>query len=145
MLVLTGVVVVLLGAAAVVAGVSLVGDTGSPTTAPSAAGTPPAPASEPPPPPAPGTPPSEVGMRDNRDSVTLTWTYPAGAEGQVLISGGSSDQEPRAFMTLPAGSNSFVAYGLDQSIDYCFTVAVVYSADVIGQAAPVCTDRGQAR
>ncbi|MFV2108023.1 tetratricopeptide repeat protein [Micromonospora sp. LOL_015] len=142
MLVFTGVVVVLLGAAAVVAGVSLVDETpsepaGAPAEATPPTGTPTSAA----PPATPGTAPGGVGLRDNRDSVTLTWTYPAGAEGQVLISGGSSDQQPRAFMTLPAGADSFVAYGLDESIDYCFTVAVVYSADVIGQADPVCTDR----
>ncbi|MFV2020695.1 tetratricopeptide repeat protein [Micromonospora sp. LOL_023] len=146
MLVFTGAVVVLLGAAAVVAGVSLVGDTSAgPAALPSAAGTQQPPASPTPPPAAPGSPPSDVGLQDNRDSVTLSWFYPVGAEGQVLISGGSSDQEPRAFMQLPPGATSFIAYGLDQSIDYCFTVAVVYSADLIGRADPVCTDRTPAQ
>ncbi|MEV1289544.1 tetratricopeptide repeat protein [Micromonospora sp. NPDC049679] len=93
-------------------------------------------------PPAPaGAPPTGVTLRDNRDSVTLTWTYPAGAEGPVLISGGRSGQQPRAFQEIPAGTTTYVVYGLNERTDYCFTVAVIYSTDTIGRAAPVCTAR----
>jgi hypothetical protein len=88
-----------------------------------------------------------VTLRDNRDNVTLAWTYPAGAEGPVLVSGGRSGQQPRAFQELPAGTASYVVYGLNEQTDYCFTVAVVYSTDTVGRAAPVCTARtgGSAR
>ena len=36
-------------------------------------------------------------LRDNRDSVTLTWTYPKCSEGPVLLSGGRLGQDRRAF------------------------------------------------
>jgi hypothetical protein len=87
-------------------------------------------------------PPTGVTLRDARDSVTLQWTYPAGAEGPVLISGGRTGQQRRAFQQLPAGSVDYVVYGLNQRADYCFTVAVVYSADDVATAGPVCTSRG---
>jgi hypothetical protein len=86
--------------------------------------------------------PSAVVLRDARDSVTLEWTYPPGAEGPVLISGGRTGQQRRAFQQMPAGSTDYVVYGLNERADYCFTVAVVYSADVVAGAPPVCTARG---
>jgi hypothetical protein len=85
--------------------------------------------------------PSAVVLRDARDSVTLEWAYPAGAEGPVLISGGRTGQQRRAFQQMAAGSTNYVVYGLNERADYCFTVAVVYSADVVAAAPPVCTAR----
>nr|MDT0659315.1 tetratricopeptide repeat protein [Micromonospora sp. DSM 115978] len=141
--VLAGLVVVLLGAGAVIAGFALVDDQeaepgrdgGAPSGSPL-----PAPAT----PAAPGTPPGEVTLADGRDRVTLGWVYPYGAEGPVVVSGGRSGQEPSAIQELPAGTTSFVVYGLDQNTDFCFSVAVVYSADTVGRARPVCTSRSGA-
>jgi hypothetical protein len=135
-----GVVVVVLGTAAVIAGVARVDDPEAPppgpvspppATAPAATGTP-APAN---------APPTGVKLRDNRDSVVLTWTYPAGAEGPVVISAARTGQDPRAFQELAAGTGSYVVYGLNRSLDYCFTVAVVHSVETVARAKPVCTDR----
>jgi hypothetical protein len=145
-IVLAGLVVVLLGAGAVIAGFALVD---APVSAPepgrSASATPPTttgPSTAAQPPPAtPGSPPTGVTLRDNRQSVTLSWTYPAGAEGPVVVAGGRSGQDPRAFQELPAGTSSFTIYGLNNSLDYCFTVAVVYSTDKIGRSKAVCTGR----
>jgi hypothetical protein len=88
-----------------------------------------------------GTPPQRVRLQDNRDSVSLTWTYPKGAEGPVLISGGRSGQEQRAFQQLPAGATNYVVYGLNEQSDYCFTVAVVYSVDRVAVSRRLCTNR----
>jgi hypothetical protein len=85
--------------------------------------------------------PDAVKLRDNRDSVSLTWRYPKGAEGPVLISGGRAGQERRAFQQLPAGTNDYVVYGLNPRNDYCFTVAVVYTVDQVAASPAVCTNR----
>jgi hypothetical protein len=89
---------------------------------------------------APGAP-QRVRLQDNRDSVTLRWTYPKGAEGPVLVSGGRTGQQPRAFQQLSAGSADYVVYGLNETQNYCFTVAVAYSTDRIAASAPVCPAR----
>ncbi|PZM98038.1 MAG: tetratricopeptide repeat protein [Actinobacteria bacterium] len=89
----------------------------------------------------PGAPPTNLQLRDNRDNVALSWTYPPGAEGPVLIAGGRRGQQPRVFQELPPGTASYVAYGLNGDMDYCFTVAVVYSTELIGRSGPVCTNR----
>jgi hypothetical protein len=85
--------------------------------------------------------PQNVRLRDNRDSVSLQWTYPKGSEGPVLISGGRAGQEQRAFQQLPAGSSDYVVYGLNDTQNYCFTVAVAYSTDRIANSPTVCTKR----
>jgi len=75
--------------------------------------------------------PTGVKLKDNRDSVALSWVYPKGAEGPVLISGGRSGQPLRAFQQLPAGTTDYMVYGLDDTQNYCFTVSVAYSTDRI--------------
>jgi hypothetical protein len=88
-----------------------------------------------------GPPPGDVRLRDNHDSVSLDWAYPKGAEGPVLISGGRTGQEQRAFQQLPAGTANYVVYGLNEQLDYCFTVAVVYTVDHVAASKPLCTTR----
>ncbi|MGR6318182.1 tetratricopeptide repeat protein [Micromonospora soli] len=150
-LVVAGVIVILvLGTIGVVAGVSRVDRSRGtpapvPTTAPNSGSTatPAAPTGTPNAAPAsPGSPPGPVRLTDRRDSIVLSWTYPAGAEGPVVIAGGRSRAEQHTFQELPAGTDSYIAYGLNRSIDYCFTVAVVWSTDTVARAAPVCTRRG---
>jgi len=154
-LLIAAVVVAVLGAAAVIAGFALVDGTSSgtrppaaglppvtaPTTAPPAT-TPSTTAPAPPPTAKPGTPPADVRLDDGRDRVTLRWTYPPGVDGAVVVSAAREGQRPRPFQQLPAGTTSYVVYGLDTAGDYCFVVGVVYSSDVVGSARPVCTRRG---
>jgi hypothetical protein len=149
-------VVLLLGTIAVVAGVALVGGsepgtdrpaaaprttaTGSPpaTPSPQSTGTPPPPAERV----SPGAPPTSLALNDTRDAITLNWTYPAGAQGPVVLSASPRGLQPRVFQQLPAGTSSYVVYGLDRNTDFCFTVAVVYDADTQGRTTAVCTQRG---
>ncbi|RKN13551.1 tetratricopeptide repeat protein [Micromonospora musae] len=149
-LVVAGVVVVLLGAAAVIAGVSRVGGgddppsesasapAGTTATATTQSGAPSPTVSAVAP---VGAPPTGVNLRDNRDNVALRWTYPAGGEGPVVISGGRTGQPKSALTDLPAGTTGFIVYGLSPSNDYCFTVAVVWSTDTVAAADEVCTQR----
>lgn len=138
-----GVAVVLLGAVAVIAGVSQVG--GSDETPPAASSSPGAtPTAGTPnaaPPASPGTPPGRVTLRDRPDGITLTWTYPAGGEGPVILSAAQAGQDLRPFQTLPPGTDNFVVHGLDRTTNYCFTVAVVWSTDLVAPARRVCTTR----
>ncbi|RKR91173.1 tetratricopeptide repeat protein [Micromonospora pisi] len=150
--IVAGLVVVLLGTVAVVAGFALTSDSdpgptgpGQPTpNGPSPGTTPEQSAPAGPvatPPVTPGAPPSGLSLRDSRDSVSLSWTYPPGAEGPVVISAGRTGQDPRAIHELPPGTDSFIVYSLNRNTDYCFTVAVVYSVDLVGRSEPVCTKR----
>ncbi|PZF83579.1 hypothetical protein C1I93_29975 [Micromonospora endophytica] len=135
-----GVAVVLLGTAAVIAGVSRVDRAGSPGDAPSGSATPSATGDDPAPA-SPGAPPAGLDLKDNRDSVTLRWKYPAGSEGPVIVSGGRRGQSPTPFADLPAGTESFIVYSLDRRLDYCFTVAVAWSTDTVARSDEICTER----
>ncbi|WP_422752616.1 tetratricopeptide repeat protein [Micromonospora sp. WMMD708] len=140
-LVAAGVAVVLLGAVAVIAGVSQVGGSDAPPPAAPSETAPTAATPNAGPPASPGTPPGRVTLRDRPDGITLTWTYPAGSEGPVVLSAAQAGQDPRPFQTLPPGTDSFVVHGLDRTTNYCFTVAVVWSTDVVARAKRVCTTR----
>ncbi|MBC9007044.1 tetratricopeptide repeat protein, partial [Micromonospora aurantiaca] len=143
-LVVLGVAVaLLLGTVAVIAGVSRVDD-GRDAPPPATSAPPPTSAGPVPSTPAaakPGTPPGRFTLTDRRDSIVLSWTYPAGAEGPVVVAGGRSGQPQGTFATLPAGSADYIAYGLDRTTDYCFTVALVWSTDTVARTGPVCTKR----
>ncbi|MEV4628066.1 tetratricopeptide repeat protein [Micromonospora sp. NPDC049523] len=149
--ILAGLVVVLLGTVAVVAGFALTGDsdpeptgpTGPTPSGPAASSTAEAPAPGPvaAPQASPGAPPTALAIRDSRDSVNLSWIYPPGAEGPVVVSAGRTGQDPRAIYELAPGTTSFIVYSLNRNTDYCFTVAVVYSVDLVGRTKPVCTNR----
>ncbi|WP_229401359.1 tetratricopeptide repeat protein [Micromonospora okii] len=139
LLVLGGVTVVVLGAAAVIAGVARVDGSGpEPAPAPSATASP---SAGPKAAASPGAPPGGVRLSDDRERIALRWTYPAGANGPVVITGARSGQQPRPLATLPPGSTSWSVEELDRTGDYCFTVAVVWSADHVGRSREVCTRR----
>lgn len=138
--VLAAVLVAGVGVAAAVVAITLPrGEAGTPAPAPTTP--PPVSASAPAGAGAGEGAPAAVALRDNRDSVTLTWTYPKGSEGPVLISGGRAGQDRKAFQQLPAGAADYVVYGLNDKLDYCFTVAVVHSTEDVAASAPICTAR----
>jgi hypothetical protein len=147
-LVLAAVLVAGIAAAAAIVIATLPNDDADPAPAAQAGPTASAPAASTPPPASASARPSnaavapaDVTLRDNRDSVSLTWRYPKGSEGPVLISGGRAGQEQRAFQQLPAGTTDYVVYGLNRQNDYCFSVAVVYTVDQVAASEAVCTKR----
>jgi hypothetical protein len=147
-LVLAAVLVAGIAAAAAIVVATLPDDDADPAAAPPVAATPsatgpaaPPAASASAPPTGAAVAPAGVTLRDNRDSVSLTWRYPKGSEGPVLISGGRAGQEQRAFQQLPAGTTDYVVYGLNRQNNYCFSVAVVYTVDQVAASEAVCTKR----
>ena len=137
-------------AAAVVAATLPRGDETPPAAAPATATSAPAVTASGRPTPSPSGPtgaggsdgaPTGLKLRDNRDAVVISWVYPKGADGPVLISGGRAGQERKVFQQMPPGSADYIAYGLNDRLDYCFSVAVVYSSDRVAATDPVCTDR----
>ena len=42
---------------------------------------------------------------------------------------------------MPAGTADYVVYGLNEQLDYCFTVAVVYTVDHVAASPQLCTKR----
>ncbi|WP_305782393.1 hypothetical protein [Symbioplanes lichenis] len=143
--VLATVLIAGIAAAAAIVAVTLPrGDAAGPATGAAATARPPEAASVPPRTSVPAADegaPDGVKIKDNRDSVSLSWRYPKDADGPVLISGGRAGQEQRAFQQLAPGTAEYVVYGLNAQVDYCFTVAVVYGVDRVATSTPACTSR----
>lgn len=86
-------------------------------------------------------PPTGVRISDDGGSVTLTWTDPSDGLVPFIISGGRVGEQSQPYETVPAGRTSSTIYGLNERYDYCFTVAAVWSSDVIVPSARTCTTR----
>jgi hypothetical protein len=138
------------GVAAAIVAATLPRSDPAPKTAPPAASTSAPAGSASAPAPSPSAPtggggsdgaPTELKLRDNHDAVVISWVYPKEADGPVLISGGRAGQERKVFQRMPPGSSDYIAYGLNDRLDYCFSVAVVYSSDRLASTDPICTDR----
>jgi hypothetical protein len=88
-----------------------------------------------------GRPPTDVALRDEGGSVTLTWVDPSGGRVSFVVSGGREDTTAGLLETVPVGRTTATIYGLNIRYDYCFTVAAVWSADVIAPSIRTCTNR----
>jgi len=91
--------------------------------------------------PADERPPTNVVLRDEGGSVTLTWLDPSGGRVSFIVAGGREDTTSELLETVPVGRTSSTIYGLNIRYDYCFTVAAVWSADVIAPSIRTCTNR----
>jgi hypothetical protein len=86
--------------------------------------------------------PTDVRLRDDGVSVTLTWADPTSGRVPFLIAGGRAGQAAQPFQTLPAGQTTYTLNALNPAVDYCFTVVAVYSTNELATSALVCTQRG---
>jgi hypothetical protein len=91
--------------------------------------------------PAGALPPTDVVLRDEGGSVTLTWADPSGGRVPFIVAGGRTDTTATPLETVPVGRTTSTIYGLNVRYDYCFTVAAVWSADVIAPSIRTCTNR----
>jgi hypothetical protein len=86
--------------------------------------------------------PTNVTLRDDGASVTVTWVDPTGS-GSVpfAVSTRTTAGKYLPAIAVAAGRHSTVVPGLDPKKDYCFIVTAIYSANTLAPAAPVCTHR----
>ena len=87
-----------------------------------------------------GAAPTNVQLRDNGASITITWDDPSGGLVSFIIAGGPNQLGRVA--EVPAGQTSRTLQGLSPSQDYCFQVLAVYAVDNVASSGPVCTSRG---
>jgi hypothetical protein len=103
------------------------GPVGTASAAPSTANTTPA--------------PSGVNLVDGGGSVTVTWFDPSGGRVPFIVAGGREDTPSSPLDSVPVGRTSSTIYGLNINFDYCFTVAAVWSSEVISTSVRACTHR----
>lgn len=89
----------------------------------------------------PSGPVSNLKLTDQGDKLLITWVYPVGATGPIIVSAAKAGEPMRALQSLPAGTESMTLPGLNPQSDYCVTVTVAYAADHLVMAPAVCTNR----
>ncbi|RIV40102.1 fibronectin type III [Micromonospora radicis] len=133
--VVAAVAVVVAIAAVVGAGVLLLGRQGEPPGVPGPTGPS---ASEPV---AAGAPPTELELRDDSTTITLTWADPSDGLVPFMVAGGRAGQPLGVLATVEPGRTRYTVNGLSARVDYCFTVLAVYGTDRFATSSQVCTSR----
>ncbi|HEX7744045.1 MAG TPA: fibronectin type III domain-containing protein, partial [Micromonosporaceae bacterium] len=88
-----------------------------------------------------GEPPTELKLREEGSTITITWTDPTAGTVPFIVAGGRAGQELRAMAQVSPGESTYKINGLNARVDYCFTVAAVYSTNRFGLSGQVCTAR----
>jgi Fibronectin type III domain len=91
---------------------------------------------------APGAPPTDVKLRDDGGTVTLTWTDPSHGTVPFFVEVGKPGAQLQLYGTLPQGETTYRIVGLNPRLDYCFSVIAVYGTNVVAPSDLVCTRRG---
>jgi len=85
--------------------------------------------------------PTGLNLVDAGGSVTLTWHDPSGGRVPFIVAGGRDGTASTPLDSVAAGRASSTIYGLNINFDYCFTVAAVWSSEVISTSVRTCTHR----
>ncbi|GGM57991.1 hypothetical protein GCM10011608_48670 [Micromonospora sonchi] len=88
-----------------------------------------------------GAPPTDLTLRDDATTITLTWTDPSGGLVPFVVAGGRAGLPLRMMATVGAGQSTYTVNGLSSRVDYCFTVLAVYDTDQLAASSQVCTSR----
>lgn len=84
--------------------------------------------------------PGSLRLRDDKTSITLTWTDPSKGSVPFIVAGGQQGAL-RQLQVLAAGATTYTLNGLSPKLDYCFTVAAVYGTDSVALSDLACTQR----
>ena len=85
--------------------------------------------------------PTDVTIKDDGGSVTLTWTDPSEGTVSFIVAGARDGEAFKAFESVPAGRTTLVIYGLNVGYNYCFTISAIWAPEVITPSIRTCTSR----
>ena len=129
------VAVAALVAAAVVTGITLLRPAPEPAPAPSAQ------AQHSPTPAVSASAPGGLQLRDDGDTVTLTWTDPSHGTVPFFVEVGQAGTQLKLYGRLSPGETTYPVVGLNPKLDYCFSVVAVYSSTLLAPSTLTCTRR----
>ncbi|GIJ29480.1 hypothetical protein Vqi01_46420 [Micromonospora qiuiae] len=89
----------------------------------------------------PGAPPTDLTLRDDTVTITLTWGDPSDGLVPFVVAGGRAGMPLRMMATVDAGQTTYTVNGLSSRVDYCFAVLAVYDTDQLATSSQVCTSR----
>jgi hypothetical protein len=82
-----------------------------------------------------------VVMKDDGYSVTLSWLDPSAGSVPFIVTGGRVGEPTTPVASVAPGHTTQTLYGLNPKYDYCYTVAAVWSTDLVQPSPQVCTKR----
>jgi hypothetical protein len=85
--------------------------------------------------------PTGVRLRDEGTSITVSWRDPSDGKAPFIVAVGHPGEQVRPYSQVPPGQTSVTVYGLNPGLDYCVTVAAVYSTETFPISDLVCTQR----
>jgi hypothetical protein len=88
-----------------------------------------------------GAAPTNVKLRDDGGTVTLTWTDPSSGTVPFFVEVGKPGAQLQLYNTLSPGETTYRVVGLNPKLDYCFSVIAVYGTNVVAPSNLVCTQR----
>lgn len=91
-----------------------------------------------------GDPPTDLKLRDDGATITITWTDPSAGTVPFVVAGGRAGQTLSAMASVDPGTTRYTVNGLNPRLDYCFTVLAVYSTETYATSGQVCTNRNGA-
>lgn len=89
----------------------------------------------------PGAPPTDIRLRDESTTITVSWTDPTAGMVPFVVAGGRAGLKLGALATVERGETSYTVNGLSPRVDYCFTVLAVYDTDSYATSGQACTNR----
>ncbi|MBG0567347.1 tetratricopeptide repeat protein [Actinoplanes aureus] len=90
-----------------------------------------------------GEAPGSVLLDDRGSSVGVGWSDPAGGRAPFVVMMGRPGERLKPVSQVGAGQTSFRMSGLNEGLDYCFAVVVVYATDRFASSEQVCTRRSR--
>ncbi len=88
-----------------------------------------------------GPAPSGVELADKPGTITVTWTDPALGKTTFVVEMARPGEVMKAVGHVGPGQTSFRMDGLNDKLDYCFTVVAVYSTTRFSPSSQACTSR----
>ncbi|GIJ80234.1 hypothetical protein Xph01_46660 [Micromonospora phaseoli] len=88
-----------------------------------------------------GPPPTDLAMRDDSTTITLTWSDQSDGLVPFMVAGGRAGKPLNMMATVEPGQTSYTVNGLSSRVDYCFAVLAVYDTDRFATSSQVCTSR----
>jgi hypothetical protein len=88
-----------------------------------------------------GPAPSDVQLEDKPGTITVTWTDPALGKTTFVVEMARPGEVMKAVGHVGPGQTSFRMDGLNDRLDYCFTVVAVYSTTRFSPSPQACTSR----
>ncbi len=85
--------------------------------------------------------PTGLRLRDDGNTITLTWTDPSGGTVPFFVEVGPAGGQLQIYARVNPGETTYPVVGLNPKIDHCFSVVAVYSTTLVAPSDLVCTQR----